>query len=162
MSSMEAEIAEKDRQLTALREENSSLAGRNAVLEKVLALREEQLKQQQGGAVDSNQVCRLSSRACWIRDDALQFASTMQGCQAHVAHGYDAPLVSNVPLANRFHRVEQHSFVPRAVHDACHAAACCRWRRSGTRRWRGAVRLQAWGCCRRAAHRCCSCQSTRF
>ena len=53
---MEAEIADKDRQLTALREENSSLAGRNAVLEKVLALREEQLKQQQGGAADTNQV----------------------------------------------------------------------------------------------------------
>lgn len=56
---MEAEIADKDRQLTALREENSSLAGRNAVLEKVLALREEQLKQQQGGAADSNQVLVL-------------------------------------------------------------------------------------------------------
>jgi hypothetical protein len=56
MSTMEAEIADKDRQLTALREENSSLAGRNAVLEKVLALREEQLKQQQGGAADTNQV----------------------------------------------------------------------------------------------------------
>jgi hypothetical protein len=56
MSTMEAEIAEKDRQLTALREENSSLAGRNAVLEKVLALREEQLKQQAGGAADTSQV----------------------------------------------------------------------------------------------------------
>lgn len=59
MSTMEAEIAEKDRQLTALREENSSLAGRNAVLEKVLALREEQLKQQAGGAADTSQVLQL-------------------------------------------------------------------------------------------------------
>lgn len=59
MSTMEAEIADKDRQLTALREENSSLAGRNAVLEKVLALREEQLKQQQGGAADTNQLAVL-------------------------------------------------------------------------------------------------------
>lgn len=56
---MEAEIQEKDRQLTQLREENSALAGRNAVLEKVLALREEQLKSfQPGGAADNNQVCK--------------------------------------------------------------------------------------------------------
>lgn len=57
---MEAEIAEKDRLLTQLREENSSLAGRNAVLEKVLALREEQLKNAQPGiGGDPNQVRNL-------------------------------------------------------------------------------------------------------
>lgn len=54
---MEAEINEKDKVITSLREENSALAGRNAVLEKVLALREEQLKSfQPGGAAAADQV----------------------------------------------------------------------------------------------------------
>jgi hypothetical protein len=45
MSLFEAQLQETKGQLDRLREENSLLAGRNAVLEKVLALREEQLKQ---------------------------------------------------------------------------------------------------------------------
>ncbi len=57
MTTMEAEINEKDKVITSLREENSALAGRNAVLEKVLALREEQLKSfQPGGAAAADQV----------------------------------------------------------------------------------------------------------
>lgn len=76
MSTMEAEIADKDRQLTALREENSSLAGRNAVLEKVLALRDEQLKQQ-GGAADTNQVPFL--------EDVMEFRLTLTSWRHDVA-----------------------------------------------------------------------------
>lgn len=74
---MEAEIQEKDRQLTELREQNSSLEGRNAVLEKVLALREDQLKQQQFGAAaaDDNQACTsvgfAGSNMEWHPDGAL-------------------------------------------------------------------------------------------
>jgi hypothetical protein len=83
MSSMEAEIAEKDRQLTALREENSSLAGRNAVLEKVLALREEQLKQQQGGATDTNQVLfRFCSASALIRHLTM-LLQRQRTCKVH-------------------------------------------------------------------------------
>lgn len=44
MSSMEAQLDDFKGQVDRIREENSLLAGRNAVLEKVLALREEQLK----------------------------------------------------------------------------------------------------------------------
>mmetsp|Transcript_20754 Transcript_20754/g.62517 ORF Transcript_20754/g.62517 Transcript_20754/m.62517 type:complete len:386 (+) Transcript_20754:176-1333(+) len=49
MTTMEAELGELRTQLSKLREDNSLLAGRNAVLEKVLALREEQLKAVQSG-----------------------------------------------------------------------------------------------------------------
>lgn len=49
MAQMETGLTEAKTELGKLREDNSLLAGRNAVLEKVLALREEQLKAVQSG-----------------------------------------------------------------------------------------------------------------
>lgn len=50
MSTMEAQLEDYKSQVDRIREENSLLAGRNAVLEKVLALREEQLKASHQGS----------------------------------------------------------------------------------------------------------------
>lgn len=99
MSLFEAQLQETKGQLDRLREENSLLAGRNAVLEKVLALREEQLKQ--GGHASAPMDTIPLPAACGAMDLLIDTSQhpAMQAMNRDPAVGASAPAAALMSMA---------------------------------------------------------------